>query len=95
MNTPEAPEGSAQRMRPTFGSASAALCLTLILILTVILTQEKINFWQRECGMSGELKRLLHTLRIWANAARHHDAERWRKDAPPGPASPSPSPSLT
>ena len=24
----------------------------------------------------------LHLLRIWANAARHHDDERWRQDGP-------------
>ena len=28
------------------------------------------------------LKDQLHTLRIWANAARHHDDERWRRDGP-------------
>ena len=44
--------------------------------------EERINFWHRECGMATELKGRLHTLRIWANAARHHDADRWRKDGP-------------
>lgn len=24
----------------------------------------------------------LHLLRIWTNAARHHDAERWQRDGP-------------
>uniref|UniRef100_A0A7S0IX24 Protein kinase domain-containing protein n=1 Tax=Calcidiscus leptoporus TaxID=127549 RepID=A0A7S0IX24_9EUKA len=44
--------------------------------------EERINFWHRECGMRSELKAQLHSLRIWANAARHHDAERWRRDGP-------------
>ena len=29
-----------------------------------------------------DLKDRLHTLRIWANAARHHDDERWRREGP-------------
>ena len=32
--------------------------------------------------MSSELTGNLHSLRIWANAARHHDAERWQRDGP-------------
>ena len=44
--------------------------------------EERINFWHRECGMPTELKDQLHVLRIWANAARHHDAARWRSDGP-------------
>jgi len=24
----------------------------------------------------------MHKLRVWANAARHHDSERWRRDGP-------------
>ena len=44
--------------------------------------EERINFWHRECGMRAELKGRLHSLRIWANAARHHDADRWRRDGP-------------
>ena len=44
--------------------------------------EERIDFWHRECGMDSELKDRLHTLRIWANAARHHDDERWRRDGP-------------
>ena len=45
--------------------------------------EERINFWHRECGMRQELKEHLHVLRIWANAARHHDDERWRREGPP------------
>ena len=44
--------------------------------------EERINFWHRECGMRPEVKGRLHVLRVWANAARHHDAERWRRDGP-------------
>ena len=44
--------------------------------------EERINFWHRECGMRSEVKGRLHRLRVWANAARHHDAERWRRDGP-------------
>tara|TARA_B110000046_G_scaffold156591_1_gene167468 strand:- start:252 stop:2024 length:1773 start_codon:yes stop_codon:yes gene_type:complete len=44
--------------------------------------EERINFWHRECGMRTSLRDQLHTLRIWANAARHHDDERWRRDGP-------------
>ena len=44
--------------------------------------EERINFWHRECGMRADLKGWLHSLRIWANAARHHDDERWRRDGP-------------
>jgi hypothetical protein len=32
--------------------------------------------------MRADLKDNLHTLRKWANAARHHDDERWRRDGP-------------
>ncbi|EOD06969.1 hypothetical protein EMIHUDRAFT_218702 [Emiliania huxleyi CCMP1516] len=42
--------------------------------------EECINFWYRECGLPAELRSQLHSLRIWANAARHHDAARWRRD---------------
>ena len=44
--------------------------------------EERINFWHRECGMRTSLRDQLHTQRIWANAARHHDDERWRRDGP-------------
>ena len=44
--------------------------------------EERINFWHRKCGMRADLKDLLHSLRIWANAARHHDDERWRRHGP-------------
>ena len=44
--------------------------------------EERINFWHRECGMRSELRVRLHSLRVWANAARHHNAERWRRDGP-------------
>ena len=44
--------------------------------------EERINFWHRECGLPAELRSQLHSLRIWANAARHHDATRWRRDGP-------------
>ena len=44
--------------------------------------EERIDFWHRECGMRTELKDRLHSLRIWANAARHHDDDRWRRDGP-------------
>ena len=44
--------------------------------------EERINFWHRECGMRTDLKDQLHSLRIWANAARHHDDERWRRNGP-------------
>ena len=37
--------------------------------------EERINFWHRECGMRAGLKDRLHSLRIWANATRHHDDE--------------------
>ena len=32
--------------------------------------------------MPTELKDRLHVLRVWANAARHHDAARWRCEGP-------------
>ncbi|EOD09884.1 hypothetical protein EMIHUDRAFT_248625 [Emiliania huxleyi CCMP1516] len=44
--------------------------------------EECINFWYRECGLPAELRSQLHSLRIWANAARHYDAARWRRDWP-------------
>jgi interleukin-1 receptor-associated kinase 1 len=44
--------------------------------------EERINYWHRECGMRGDLKHRLHSLRIWANAARHFDDNRWRRDGP-------------
>ena len=44
--------------------------------------QDRINFWHCECGMPTELKDRLHMLRVWANAARHHDAARWRCEGP-------------
>ncbi|EOD40703.1 hypothetical protein EMIHUDRAFT_360870 [Emiliania huxleyi CCMP1516] len=44
--------------------------------------EERINFWHRQCGLPAELRNQLHSLRIWANAARHHDAARWRRDGP-------------
>ena len=44
--------------------------------------EDRINFWHRECGMPSELRGRLHSLRVWSNAARHHDAERWRRDGP-------------
>ena len=44
--------------------------------------QDRINFWHRECSMPTELKDRLHVLRVWANAARHHDAARWRCEGP-------------
>ena len=33
-------------------------------------------------GMRADLKDLLHSLRIWANAARHHDDDWWRRLGP-------------
>ena len=44
--------------------------------------EERINFWHRECGMPATLKDKLHKLRIWANAGRHHDNERWLREGP-------------
>jgi len=44
--------------------------------------EERIDFWHRECGMGTDLKDRLHSLRIWANAARHHDDDRWRRHGP-------------
>jgi hypothetical protein len=44
--------------------------------------EDRIHFWHRECGMDADLKDLLHTLRVWANAARHLDDNRWRRDGP-------------
>jgi interleukin-1 receptor-associated kinase 1 len=44
--------------------------------------EERINYWHRECGMRIDLKDRLHSLRIWANAARHLDDDRWRRDGP-------------
>ena len=32
--------------------------------------------------MSAGLADDMHTLRIWANAARHQDSERWQRDGP-------------
>ena len=48
--------------------------------------EERINYWHRECGMRIDLKDRLHSLRIWANAARHLDDDRWRRDGPRGEA---------
>eukprot|EP00966_Prymnesium_polylepis_P091538 2118865-Prymnesium_polylepis.1 len=54
--------------------------------------ENKIQFWHTKCAMPADLKDRLHTLRIWANAARHHDgvvmarqsrrssADRWRAE---------------
>ena len=42
----------------------------------------RIDFWQRECGMNNNLRTQLHGVRIWANAARHQNDERWRKEGP-------------
>lgn len=44
--------------------------------------EERIHFWHRECALPTDLKGRLHSLRIWANAVRHHDGERWRRDGP-------------
>ena len=44
--------------------------------------EERINYWRRECGMRTDLKDRVHSLRIWANAARHLDDDRWRRDGP-------------
>jgi interleukin-1 receptor-associated kinase 1 len=44
--------------------------------------EERVNYWHRECGMRTDLKDRLHALRIWANAARHLDDDRWRRDGP-------------
>ena len=44
--------------------------------------EDRINFWHRECGMPTELKDHLHVLRKLSNAARHHDAARWRCEGP-------------
>ena len=44
--------------------------------------EERIGYWQRECGMGAALADGLHRLRIWANAARHADDEKWRRNAP-------------
>jgi serine/threonine protein kinase len=44
--------------------------------------EDRINYWHRECGMRTDLKDRLHPLRIWANAARHLDDERWRREGP-------------
>jgi interleukin-1 receptor-associated kinase 1 len=43
---------------------------------------ERINFWHRQCGMRADLKDRLHSLRIGANATRHNDGERWRREGP-------------
>jgi len=48
--------------------------------------EERINYWHRECSMRADLKDRLHSLRIWANAARHLDDDRWRRDGPRGEA---------
>ena len=42
----------------------------------------RIDFWQRECGMSANLCAELHELRRWSNAARHNDDERWAREGP-------------
>jgi len=39
--------------------------------------------------MRTSLRDQLHTLRIWANAARHDDDERWRRDGPANEAAAS------
>ena len=44
--------------------------------------EARIGYWHRECGMSASLADGMHTLRIWSNAARHQDSERWRRDGP-------------
>lgn len=44
--------------------------------------EDRINFWHSECGMGASLKHDLHKLRIWGNAARHKDTDRWRRDGP-------------
>ena len=36
--------------------------------------EAKINQWHAKCGLGGELRRDLHTLRIWRNASDHHDS---------------------
>ena len=43
---------------------------------------QRIAFWHASCGMPDEVRRLLHKLRVWRNAALHHDAERWASDGP-------------
>ena len=42
----------------------------------------RINYWHATCGMPGETRTLLQTLRIWRNASLHHDAARWARDGP-------------
>ena len=44
--------------------------------------KERIEYWQHECAMSSGLAARLQKLRIWANAVRHHDDERWQRDGP-------------
>jgi len=43
---------------------------------------ERLQFWHRTCGMRADLTGWMHSLRIWANAARHHDDARWQRDGP-------------
>ena len=45
--------------------------------------EERIHFWHHECSMPSALKDGLHRLHVWANAARHRDDARWRRDGPP------------
>ena len=44
--------------------------------------EERINYWHTACGMDMGLTSDMHKLRIWANAARHQDEHRWRRDGP-------------
>ena len=44
----------------------------------------RLDFWRGACAMPERLHAEMHTLRVWRNAAEHHDAERWARDGPSG-----------
>ena len=43
--------------------------------------EERIDYYARR-GMGASLRRDMHKLRIWRNAAAHQDEDRWRRDGP-------------
>lgn len=42
----------------------------------------RINFWYSQCALPEEVRARMQQLRIWRNAALHHDQRRWAREGP-------------
>ena len=43
---------------------------------------DRISYWRDRCGLAAGVAHKLHQLRIWRNAATHHDAGKWAREGP-------------